>query len=77
MEGIYSKLVDDDFFIGLLNIIEKIISAVNGLIGSMGGFAGVLATVGAISTRVFSKQMAQGLRDMAYNLKMSTKSGRK
>ena len=65
MEGIYSKLVDDDFFIGLLNTIEKIISAVDGLIGSMGGFAGVLATVGAISTRVFSKQMAQGLRDMA------------
>ena len=76
MEGIYSKLVDDDFFIGLLNTIEKIISAVDGLIGSMGGFAGVLATVGAISTKVFSKQMAQGLRDMAYNLKMSTESGR-
>ena len=77
MEGVFQQLLNDDFFIGVLNTIEKIVSAIDGLITSMGGFGGAVATVGAITTKVFSKQMAQGLRDMAYSLKMGTESGRK
>jgi hypothetical protein len=77
MEGVFQQLLNDDFFIGVLNAIEKIVSAVDGLIRSMGGFGGAVATVGAITTKVFSKQMAQGLRDMAYSLKMGTEAGRK
>ena len=76
LEGVYSNLIKDDFFIGLLNTLEDIIGFVDKLIDSLGGLGGVLSTVSVILMRTFSDQMAQKLRDMAYNLQMSTSFGR-
>ena len=76
MEGIYETIMDDDAFIAVLNGIAEVVSYVDNLIDSMGGLGGVVATVGAVMTKVFSKQMAQSLRDTAYSLTMMTEKGR-
>jgi hypothetical protein len=61
----------------MLNSIEKIIGFVDHLIDNLGGLKGVLAAIGAIVTKVFSSQIAQGISNMAYNIQMMTESGRK
>ena len=76
-EGVYQSLINDEFFIDMLNSIEKIIGFVDHLIDNLGGLKGVLAAIGAIVTKVFSSQIAQGISNMAYNIQMATDSGRK
>lgn len=75
-EKIYSALLNDDFFIDILNGFEKVLTFVDQLIDNLGGLRGVLLALGAIVTKVFSAQISQGLTNMAYNIKMMTKSGR-
>lgn len=76
LETIYEKLLDDEFFIKLLNGLEKTITGVDKLIDSMGGLKGILSVVGVMVTKIFEKQLSQSLQDLSYNLKMLTKKGR-
>ena len=76
-EKIYGALLNDDFFIDMLDGFEKILTFVNDLIENLGGLKGVLLALGAIVTKVFSAQISQGLTNAAYNLKMSLPGGRK
>ena len=76
-EAIYKSLINDEFFIDLLNNVEKLLGFINNLIEGLGGLKGVLFTLGTVITKVFSQQLSQGLTNLAYNLKMSTESGRK
>ena len=75
-EDVYSSLLDEDFFIGILNGLEKVLNYVDSVVDSLGGLKGALTTVGVIMTKVFSTQMAEGLRNMAHNIYMSTEGGR-
>ncbi|MDD4804361.1 MAG: phage tail tape measure protein [Candidatus Pacebacteria bacterium] len=75
-EDIYNDLLNDDFFITLLNGFEKVLTGVDDLIGGLGGLRGVLAGVSAILLRVFQKELAAGLNNAAYNLSMMTEKGR-
>lgn len=75
-EAIYASLLDEDFFIGFLNVLEDILTGADRVIDSMGGLKGVLSSIGVIATKVFSDQISQGLRNMVYNLQMSTEAGR-
>ena len=77
LEGIYDSLVDDEAFIDILNTIEKIITYFDNLIDTVGGLSGVLTTLGAILTRVFSAQIAKSISNTAYSLKMMTPAGQK
>ena len=70
LEGIYSTLIDDEAFISVLNTIEKIVTYFDNLIDTVGGLSGVLTTLGAILTKVFSNQLAQSISNMAYSIKM-------
>ena len=76
-EEIYQSLINDEFFIDLLNDVEKVLKFIDRLIDNLGGLEGVLTAIGAVVTRVFSNQLAQGLSNMAYNVQMLTKHGRK
>ena len=75
-ESLYKALINDEFFIDVLDGIEKIIGFVDHLIDNLGGLKGTLSAIGAIVTKLFANQISQGLTNMVYNVKMLTKSGR-
>lgn len=75
-EEIYAKILDDDFFIGFLDGIGVALDGVSNLIDNFGGLSGVLISLGALATKIFKDQISQSLRDMAYNMRMATQSGR-
>lgn len=76
IQGIYEDLLNDEAFIDVLNIIEKILTYVDNLIDGLGGLGGVLTTIGALLTRAFSSQIAQGITSMTNSIKMMTAAGR-
>ena len=67
-QAIYQDLIDDKFFITMLNGLESVLHGVDQLIETFGGLGGVLSTLGAIATQLFSKQLTQGVSDLLYNL---------
>lgn len=75
-QAIYSDLLDDDFFKGILNTIAGVLKGVDGLIDSMGGLGGVIGTLGVIFTRIFEKQILAGISTMSYNIHQMTKAGK-
>ena len=47
-ENIYDSLLNDEFFIDLINGFEKVLTGLGGLVDGFGGLGGVLATVGSV-----------------------------
>ena len=68
-ETIYEKILDDDFFIDLLNGFEKLLGLLDKFIDSAGGLQGILFGVSSILLKTFSGKAAEGLENMAYNVK--------
>ena len=62
-ESIYTDLIEDEAFIKLLDIFEKLLSFVDQFIDSLGGLRGILATVSLILTQVFNKQLQSSLHN--------------
>ncbi len=75
-ESIYSSLINDDFFITMLNVIEKLLHGVQDLIDGLGGLPGVLTTIGAIALRVFGDQISESLSNTFYNLTYNTQTAK-
>lgn len=75
-QGVYQDLIDDKFFIEMLNTLEKIITFVDNLIDNMGGLKGVLITIGSLVTTIFSQQLTASINNIANDIKMMTPSGR-
>lgn len=71
LEDIYSKLIDDKFFIKLTDLVSKLVDGFGHLIESMGGLPGLLAIIGGIAFRVFRVQMADSIDRAVYNIKQS------
>lgn len=76
LEDIFGKIIDDKFFIELTNTIAKAVGGVSKLIDALGGVKGLLLAISALITKAFSQQLSQGLTNLAYTIKMSTKAGR-
>lgn len=68
-ETIYEKILDDDFFIDLLNGFEKLLGLLDKFIDSAGGLQGILFGVSSILLKTFSGKAAEGLENMVYNFK--------
>ena len=62
LEGLYQTLLNDKGFIALTDGLTSITKAVTTLVSAMGGLPGILSTIGMIATKVFSKQITQGVR---------------
>lgn len=60
-EALYSKILNDKVLITFANGISKITDSVSALIDAFGGLPGLLTTVGAVATKVFSNQINAGL----------------
>ena len=76
MEEMFATFADDKAFITILKSIEGTLNYVNNLIDALGGLGGVLTTIGALLTKVFSAQISQGITNMAHNIRMLTAAGR-
>ena len=68
LEAIYDDLIDEDFFIDILNGIENILSFVDKLIDSAGGLKGVLFAISTILLKTFNQQIAQKMRDISTSI---------
>lgn len=75
-EEIYNQLFKDDAFIVLTNGVSKVIESVGDLINGLGGLKGVLFTIGSIASKVFRKEIAQGLQSTVMSLRQLTPAGR-
>ena len=75
-ESIYQSLINDEFFIDLLNIFEKLLTGVGSFIDGIGGASGVLTLLGSIAIKVFKNQIVSGINNVIYSLKAMTKTGR-
>lgn len=67
---VYQKIFDDDIFIDMTNVLADFIGIFDELINMSGGFGTVLLGLGAILTRVFSSQLANGLQTLGYNFRV-------
>lgn len=67
-EAIYQSLIDDKFFIGFNDLISGILDRVNDLIKGLGGIPGVLTTIGALFSKIFSSQIASNIDRITKNL---------
>jgi hypothetical protein len=54
-ERIYESLLDEEFFIGLNNILETVLTGVGNLTDSFGGMSGVLSVVSVTLVNLFNK----------------------
>ena len=57
-EDFWDTLLNDEFFIDLLGIFEKLIVGVNSFTDSIGGVPGLISGIGIIASTVFGQQMA-------------------
>ena len=73
-QSIYQDLLNDDFFITLLNTFAKIISGIDSIIDSMGGLKGVLWGVGALLSQVYGESMARSIDNMIFNIQRGTEA---
>ena len=71
-EAIWNDLVNDDFFITLLNGAEDALHAIDDVIDSMGGLRGVILLVGTALTTVFSQEIAGEINRLAGNIRVMT-----
>ena len=67
-QGVYAELINDKFFITLNDLLADVLDKINDLIESMGGLPGIIAAVGIIFTKVFNKQIAQGLSNVGFGI---------
>ena len=76
-EEIYNQLLKDDAFIALTDTFSDMIGLIADVINGLGGLKGVLFTVGGIATKVFQKEIANGLRNTVNSIRQLTPKGRK
>lgn len=67
-ESLWNKLIDDEAFIDLFDLIGNITDGVGYLIDRLGGLKGVLTTVGSVLMQVFSKQISSSISTIGYNI---------
>lgn len=75
-QSIYQDLIDEKFFITVLDGIQSILQGVDGLIDGLGGLPGILTTIATAFSFLFEKQISKSLENLAYNIKMLTPAGR-
>ena len=71
-QAIYQDLIDSNFFIDLLNILEKVLKGIDVFIDSVGGIPGVLSVLGVAITGLFGDKILAGIQNAQQQLKVMT-----
>lgn len=70
-EGIFNDIFNTDDFYGMIDALTTVLDLTNQWVDSIGGGANMLQGLGAIATRVFSKNIAAGLTSLTGNFSAS------
>lgn len=76
-EDIYDSLIDDDFFITLLNGFEGVLDTIGGLVDGLGGMKGVLMMVSSLFLTSFANKMPEALNNLKQNFLVFTGQAKK
>ena len=71
-QDIYDSILNDEFFIDLLNGFEKVLDGLGGLIDGFGGLKGIAASIGSIFLTMYAKQMPEALKNLKDNFLVFT-----
>ena len=71
-EGIYEELLNDDFFIDILNGFEGFLTGINNVIDGVGGLKTILLSVGGIILKQYSKEIPKALSAIGDNFDVIT-----
>lgn len=71
-EDIYDSVINPEMFIDMDNSFTPVLSGIADIIDGLGGLKGIMTAVGYGFTTLYGEKMAQGLRDMAYNVSLLT-----
>ena len=76
-QEIYNDLLDDEFFIKMLNGFEGLLSGIGDVINGVGGLKGVLLIVGSIFMKQYAKEIPRALENLVANFGVVTGSAQK
>ena len=77
LEEIYSDLLNDKFFIGLLNFAEKVVGAISEITKGLGGVKGLVLLIGSIFMNTYAKEMPRVFDTISQNLLIIAGQGEK
>ena len=69
LEEVYSKILDDKFFINFTNNIAKLIKFIGDLIDSLGGVQGVLLTISTLFMQKFKGKIVESIQNVTLGIK--------
>ena len=69
LEGIYDSVINDKAIIKITDGFADFLNLIENVSDSLGGMQGILFGLGAIVTKVFSKQMAESLNNVFYSFR--------
>lgn len=69
LEKLYSQLVDDKAMVKMLDVAEKFVTTLGGIVDGFGGLGGIITSVGSLLTRYFSADIASGMIKGVSNIK--------
>ena len=75
-QAIYDDLLDDKFFITVLNGFEKLLQGVDGLIDAFGGLSSIIPFLGTILLKAFGDDLAGSIDRIFYNIYQGSELGK-
>ena len=69
-EGLYMELFDVETIKDMVDMLTSVMEKIESFVKAIGGGGNALSALGAIATRVFSKQIAQGIATTITNFKI-------
>ena len=74
-EGIYDSLLNDKFFIAILDGFEKLLTTIENIIDGLGGMGGAIALAGSLLFKYFGPDIAESINNGIYNMTLRSKGG--
>lgn len=68
LETIYNNLLDDNFFIDLIDGAADLLDILNGIVKSLGGAKGLLLGISTIVLTKMRPEITKGIQDIAYSI---------
>ena len=76
-ENIYDSLINDEFFIDILNGFEKVLEGIGGFVDGLGGLKGIIGVVGSLFLTNFAQKMPEALNNLKLNFMVLTGQSKK